>query len=292
MTTWRKARDSGRRPSGRQLDVYAVQVAGDGDAGRHRRDLERLCRQVEEIVRPDPRFLALLAFGSWASGRFDACSDLDLVLVSEPSHHGAVLHEGPALAESVGGLLTCFTGEHVGEPRLLICLYGPDPLLHCDLKFVVPDDLRVRIQEPEVIWERDRAPVSAVLRSSAARFPAPDSQWIEDRFWVWIHYAATKLRRGELFEVVDVLAFVRQRVLGPLVLQERDLVPNGVRRLELDAPDAAAILAETIARHEPGDCHRAVRRAAEIYRAVRAHRPPPQPRTAAERAALAYLDES
>jgi hypothetical protein len=31
-------------------------------------------------------------------------------------------------------LLVGFTGEHVGEPRVLICLYGP-PVLHVDLKF-------------------------------------------------------------------------------------------------------------------------------------------------------------
>ena len=39
------------------------------------------------------------------------------------------------LAGTLGHLLHAFTGEHVGEPRLLICLYGPE-LLHVDLKFM------------------------------------------------------------------------------------------------------------------------------------------------------------
>ena len=39
------------------------------------------------------------------------------------------------LAESLHLLLAAFTGEHVGEPRLLICLYR-SPLLHVDLKYV------------------------------------------------------------------------------------------------------------------------------------------------------------
>ncbi|MBI2206762.1 MAG: hypothetical protein HYU41_23240 [Candidatus Rokubacteria bacterium] len=45
-------------------------------------------------------------------------------------------------------------------------------------------------------------------------------QWIEDRFWVRMHYIAAKIARGELFEAIDGLVFVRSRVLGPLILSE------------------------------------------------------------------------
>lgn len=258
----------------------------------HRRELERLGRDVEAVVRADTRFLALLAAGSLADSDVDAFSDLDLVLVADPAEHAAALADAPAIAGAVGSLLACFTGEHVGEPRLLICLYGPEPLLHCDLKLVTPEDLRVRVDEPMVLWEREGSPVSAVLRESTARYPDPDAQWIEDRFWVWIHYAAAKLRRGELLEVVDALGLLRQRVLGPLLLRERGLVPNGVRRVERDAPDAAALLADTIAIHDAADCWRALRRATEIYGAARDGGPPPEIRASAERAALVYLEAS
>lgn len=49
------------------------------------------------------------------------------------------------LAGTLGHLLHAFTGEHVGEPRLLICLYGPE-LLHVDLKFVTLEMLTQRVE--------------------------------------------------------------------------------------------------------------------------------------------------
>jgi hypothetical protein len=39
---------------------------------------------------------------------------------------------------------------------------------------------------------------------------APDLQWLEDGSWVWVHYIATKIARGELLEAVDALGFVRR----------------------------------------------------------------------------------
>ncbi|MER7057532.1 MULTISPECIES: hypothetical protein [unclassified Streptomyces] len=41
----------------------------------------------------------------------------------------------------------------------------------------------------------------------------PDLQWIEDRFWIWVHYGATKLGRGELFEVNGFLAAAGRRTV-------------------------------------------------------------------------------
>jgi hypothetical protein len=37
------------------------------------------------------------------------------------------------IAASLGSLLTVFTGDHVGEPRLLGCPYEVTPPLHVDL---------------------------------------------------------------------------------------------------------------------------------------------------------------
>ncbi len=65
-----------------------------------------------------------------------------------------------------------------------------------------------------MLWEREGR-LSQVLRTAEARYPPPDLAWIEGRFWVWIRYATLKVGRGELFEAVDFLAFLRVRVLGP-----------------------------------------------------------------------------
>ena len=62
---------------------------------------------------------------------------LDLVPVVRDAAYAQVTTQKRAVAERFGDLLAAFTGEHVGEPRLLICLYGPE-LLHGDLKFVFP----------------------------------------------------------------------------------------------------------------------------------------------------------
>ncbi|MCC3765903.1 hypothetical protein K3N28_22850 [Glycomyces sp. TRM65418] len=61
---------------------------------------------------------------------------------------------------------------------------------------------------------------------------------------MWVHYGATRLARGELFEVVGFLAFLRETVLGPLICHREGLLLQGVRRLEaLDAERAEAMRA-------------------------------------------------
>jgi hypothetical protein len=117
-----------------------------------------------------------------------------------------------AIAASLGHLLAAFTGEHVGEPRVLICLYD-NPLLHVDLKFVSLEDVCLRVEDPVVFWQR-AGRVGHALIGEQAKFPAPDRRWIEDRFWVWVHYASARIGRGELFEAIDFLSFLRLNVLS------------------------------------------------------------------------------
>ena len=183
----------------------------------------------------DPGLLGLTVGGSAATGTMDEFSDVDFVLVCRDEDQPRLLRDAPAFAAALGPLLACFTGEHVGEPRLLIALYGP-PLLHVDLKFVAERDLDVRVEDGRVLWQRDGALDRALARAEAV-WPRPDPQWIEDRFWIWIHYGATKAGRGEVLECHDMLAALRRDVLGPLIAEARGHRPAGVRRLERIAPD-------------------------------------------------------
>lgn len=237
----------------------------------------------------DPRLLGVAVGGSWLHNAMDEYSDLDLIIVVEPEHIGQVTNERLALAKSLGNLLAGFTGEHVGEPRLIICLYGP-PLLHVDLKFIALPDLGQRVEDPAVLWERDSR-VTAVLNTTPAIYPKPDLQWIEDRFWVWLHYGATKLGRGELFEVLDMLAYVRGRVLGPMLALRHGFAPNGTRRLEMLAPSEVPALEATLGAHDRDACAHALIQAADVYVALRDELAPPdlERRTHAERAARSYL---
>lgn len=228
----------------------------------HRTFLERAL----PLLRADRRLTGLAAGGSFIPGALDEYSDLDLVVVTLPPS-AAVIRSAAALAGSLGPLLAAFPGDHVGEPRLLICLYGP-PLLHVDLKFVTEAELAHRVEDPVVLWDREGG-VRRGLAQGAAVYPPPDVQWIEDRFWVWVHYAQGKIARGELFEAIDMLGFVRKRVLGPLALMAAGTLPNGVRRVEEVVQGRAAGLAATLAIHDRDSCTRALAAAIALYRELR-----------------------
>ena len=216
-------------------------------------------------------------------------SDLDLVVVSLPAVSKHVLREGPDLAQRLGPLLASFPGDHVGEPRLLICLYGP-PLLHVDLKFMSTEELAHRVEDPQILWDR-RGAVRSAMAVARAVYPQPRLQWIEDRFWVWVHYIATKIARGELFEAIDALEFVRARVLGPLILTEAGAQPNGVRRVEQSAPGRLAALRSTMASHDRQSCVSALTATMALYSELRQRLAPAtlQSRAEAEQAVRDFL---
>lgn len=241
------------------------------------------------LLASDARILAVGAVGSYLANTLDEFSDLDLVVVVDPAHEASVSADRQHIAGALGSLLASFTGEHVGEPRLLICLYD-EPLLHVDLKFVALPDMAHRVEDPVVLWEREGR-LSAALRPGDAAFPAPDASWIEARFWVWVHYAAGKIGRGELFEAVDFFAFLRGTVLGPLILQRSGARPTGVRKIETFAPALAEALRATIATYDTRDCLRALRASVALYRRLRGDPDSAPPRSAAEGAAMAYVDE-
>ncbi|MEM1202603.1 MAG: nucleotidyltransferase domain-containing protein [Acidobacteriota bacterium] len=249
----------------------------------HRNFLEALVRRLPS----DERLVGVAAGGSYLTDAMDPYSDLDLVVAVEPSAFGQVMEDRKQIAATLGPLLASFTGEHVGEPRLLICLYG-EPLLHVDLKFVALGDAAQRVEDPAILWERGSR-FSEALRGGRAEYPMPDPTWIEDRFWIWIHYAVTKIGRGELFEALDFLAFLRTFVLGPLAAVRAGARPTGVRRLEVVDPEFARELQQTLARHDARDCLRAVDACAELYRDLRAHANAVEPQAEAEAAAMGYL---
>lgn len=248
----------------------------------HRQFLQRAI----DVLVEEPRIVGVAAGGSYASDTMDEYSDLDLVLATTVRDHGSVMAEARDIAASLGPLVAAFTGEHVHEPRLLICLYDGTPPLHVDLKFVALPDLRERVEEPVILFQREGR-LTQALQEGRASYPQPNNQWIEDRFWVWVHYAATKLGRGELFEVLDFLSFLRGVVLGPLALARARQRPSGVRRLDAVAPQLRA----TVASYDASDAIRAMRAAIAEYRQLRDDSGYVTRRVDAERVAMAYFDE-
>ncbi|HEY4348053.1 MAG TPA: nucleotidyltransferase domain-containing protein [Gaiellaceae bacterium] len=253
--------------------------------------MSAIVEAVVAAVQRDARLVGLTIGGSAAVGELDEFSDIDFLVICENGTESDVLAEAQSLAERVGPLLGAFTGEHVGDPRLLIALYGP-PLLHVDFKFVAERDLANRVEDGLVAWER-HGRVSAMTRATAPIWPSPELQWIEDRFWIWIHYGTTKLGRGEFFECLDMLTYLRSAVFGPLLATIHGRRPQRVRRIEFYAVEAVPGLEATIGDATFAGCRSALSASVDLYRTLRTQIATLEliERSEAEQAVMAYLEE-
>ncbi|ARV57747.1 hypothetical protein BZZ01_03030 [Nostocales cyanobacterium HT-58-2] len=226
-------------------------------------------KQILANLNQDDRLLGVAIAGSYLTAEMDEYSDLDLIVVVDDVYYEQLLKERQLFASRLGSLLAAFTGEHVGEPRVLICLYD-NPLVHVDLKFLLLEAFKTdRVENPVVLWERENLLTSAISEHPQ-NYPAVDPQWIEDRFWVWVHYGATKLGRGELFEAIDFLSFLRGQVLAPLAKVHSGLLPRGVRNLERELPHLLPDFCQTVpAKHERQEIARALQHTIHFYRELR-----------------------
>lgn len=226
--------------------------------------------RVVAAVSADERIEAVLGAGSLANGGFDAHSDFDFVVVGD-----VPAAERRGFAGAMGTLLSAFTGEHVGDPDLLICLYG-SPLLHVDYKFAPRATLTRFGERPVVLWARNPVAIAGWLSAVPVGRAAPDSQWFEDRAWLWLHYGATKWARGEYFEAISTLDFFRSMVLGPMLQRIAGLPMRGQRHLE-QVPGARDALLPTLAGYDAETIRRGLAEAAALYVELRQSDPPPRP---------------
>jgi len=223
--------------------------------------------KAKTILEPDDNVVGLAVAGSWLTNEIDEFSDLDLILVTKQkiSHDKNLMLD---YAKRLGDFLSGFTGEHVGEPRVLICLYD-NPLLHVDIKFVTLEEFHSRIETPTLLFDKN-GQLEKAINNSQAKFPYPDYQWIEDRFWTWIHYALLKIGRGEYLEAYDFMGFLRMVVFGPLLHIKNDNLPRGVRKVEteLESEDLAK-LKLTIPIYNRQSLLESLRNAVSLYRQLR-----------------------
>lgn len=244
-----------------------------------------------ETVRTDSSVVGLAIGGSWIHGEIDRFSDLDFVLITNKPVSDRI-DNMLAYAQKFGRLLNAFTGEHVGEKRLLICMFD-DPLLHVDIKFVTLEELSVRVENPVVVFERN-GQVSKKLSENQAVWPPIDCQWIEDRFWTWIHYISLKIGRGEYFEALDTVTFLRAKVLSPLLQIKNHQLPRGLRKVEqtFSGEDLRKLIASVPA-YNAQSILGAVETTVEIYRELRKVGFPEhiQLRSETEQKCLTYFSE-
>ena len=227
----------------------------------------QFANKAAEILKYDENVLGLAVAGSWLTNEMDAFSDLDLILVTKEKisdDKDKMLN----YAKRFGNFLSAFTGEHVGEPRVLICLYD-EPLLHVDIKFLTPEELHQRIETPVILLDK-KGTLKNILEQTEAKFPHPDYQWIEDRFWTWVHYALLKIGRGEYLEAFDFFGFLRMVVLGPLLHIKNGNLPRGVRKVETQLPAKdLAQLQSTIAAYNKASLLDSLENAVTLYRLLR-----------------------
>jgi predicted nucleotidyltransferase len=134
---------------------------------------KQFATRVANILSKDDSVVGLAVGGSWLTNEIDEFSDLDLVVVTKEKISGDK-EKMLAFARRFGELLSGFTGEHVGEPRVLICLYD-NPLLHVDIKFLTVDEFHERIETPAILLDKNKQ-LQTVIEQTESKFPYPDYQ--------------------------------------------------------------------------------------------------------------------
>lgn len=223
--------------------------------------------RARKILETDTEISGLAVGGSWLSNEIDEFSDLDLIVVTKEkiTDNKDLMF---AYAKRLGNFLSGFTGEHVGEPRMIICLYDT-PLLHVDIKFLSLEEFHYRIETPIILFDRD-GKLQAIIKQSTSIFPYPDYQWLEDRFWIWIHYALLKIGRGEYFEALDFFGFLRMTVFGPLLHVKNGNLPRGVRKVETDLENKdLESLKQTVPLYDRQSLLDSLKNSVSLYRQLR-----------------------
>jgi hypothetical protein len=207
---------------------------------RHRAKADAACRAGVA----DPDVVGIAVTGSFATGVADELSDVDLRLYARPDAMEAVVGRVPELAAACGRVVALFVGEHVGIPTLTIVLY--DDLVHVDFDVVSVDRAAEHNDGlPAVmLWEREA--ISAILPGTYESDVAAEVRWMEARIWTWSWYIQSKVLRGELYEALDGLQYVRDQVLFRLLAFGRGDRPAGGRRAESVVGDHANAFARTV----------------------------------------------
>lgn len=230
---------------------------------RHRAKAEAACR----ATLADPDVVAMVVTGSFATGEADEVSDVDLRVYVRPDEVESVVARIPDLASAGGTVVALFVAEHLSIPTLTIVLY--DDLVHVDFDVVAAD----RAAEHNdglpavVLWERE--PISDALPGTYAPEVAAGVRWMEARIWTWSWYIQSKVLRGELYEALDGLQYVRDQVLFRLLAFRGERRPAGGRRAEAVVGDHGGAFARTIPRSlDRASVLAALREEVDLYRAL------------------------
>ena len=160
-----------------------------------------------------------------------------------------------------------------------------------DIKFITLKELETRVEDPVVLFERSNK-LTDVISRTKANWPEPDFQWIEDRIWTWVHYIAGKIGRGEYFEAMSNLDYIRLNVLSPLMQVKNKKKAKGLRKAEtrLTLSDLEN-LKITVAQYDKTSLLKALDNAVSIYKSLRRklYTDAVKPQTLAEKRSIEYF---
>lgn len=261
--------DSGRRQHNLQF--------GDTTVPEH---IGRFLLSAMPQLQAASEVLGAAVGGSWlgangANGTqpLDENSDLDLFIVGTDALTGDPLKQDE-LTRSMGPLCLAHRMRPQVHPNWVVCLYNP-PLVRVDLNFVTPRHLRMRYEDPAILWERDQV-ISQVLCATqpvatANLWPQPGLEWIESKFWPAARSNALQVAHGELFESINGLENIRAKVLAPLVAIVNGGDCRGLRHFETRFPAWIAPFRETVAAYNTDSCRESLAATIELYRQLRSN---------------------
>jgi predicted nucleotidyltransferase len=239
----------------------------------HFPDHRRIAENILRLLREDERVRGVYLSGSFVAGKPDRYSDLDLYLLVRREHRERIKREHSSLRAKVGELISDFPATHMGDPNQIICLYSETYPVHVDYQYRVPEELvpRVKDRRALVFWDSSgelRAWKRKCARVHEAYAPTAESvQYFEDRFWTWCIYADSKIRRGELWEARDMVEYLRNKVIVPLMNYSLSLPLEGNRKMEGKfSDDMVSALQATLQRgHSRSAYARALSAIARLY---------------------------
>jgi hypothetical protein len=216
------------------------------------------------IAEKDSRFTGLALHQE--SDHEHEFTDLELVFLCAPISFGDCAADLKGLADALGPLLLSYEQEKSDAEREITCLYD-EPLRRIDLR-LLPTDGAAMLHNPKVLWERDGA-LTNELAKYRDQVPPIDLQWMEDRFWLWMHSAATALKEGAVFEALHQMSCLRTRILAPMLLRKQAQPIDALKRLEQAGGEELSSLRATVPLYDARSCELSLREAAKLYVGLR-----------------------
>lgn len=234
---------------------------------------KNIAAKIVDLLQRDEKVLGLYLSGSFAHGKPDMYSDLDIYIFVPAESREQMIKDHEQLRGKVGDIVSEFPATHLGDPNQIITFYRGNYPIHVDYEYTVKDELTLRKKDEDVLILMDKTGDLQKWKTACANANEPYSptqeqlQYFEDRFWAWCIYTDSKIKRGEVWEARDSLEYMRKNVIVRLVYFMHSLRSEGNRRIETKFPkDTVQLLESTLPKgHSQKEYSETLRALANCY---------------------------